>query len=121
MKYAIYLFILVVFSMFAHKKNAQNNYLLLKKYNKSIVIENLKEAPKNNTLIFNKTMKTFIYCLYSSIGNKHNTPKQHTISLKLPPSKINRLRVFRKTKTLLAVNNKKTSIFTPRLVRVSLS
>lgn len=108
MKYALYLFILVVFSMFAHKKNAQNNYLLSKKHNKSIVIENLKEVPVDNTLILNEnkvTLKNLI----------NTTSKQHSISLKLPPSKINRLRVFRKTKTLLAVNIKRNKLFHPKI------
>lgn len=142
MKNLIYILFLVHFSILANQ-NTSNNSLLLDKANKqSELLENLvqsyfeletsslsaKENFDYNHKLFDDSIdELFLYAekhgakAIKLVGDQSNAWYSLNESLKLPPTKQNKLRVFLKSKTLLAMNDMIINLYGPNILKSAFS
>lgn len=135
MKNVLYFIFLITVSVFSKTTNYDNSPLVLKANSQPIALENLIKSYLNlNTesteakeaFIFNATMfdknieELFDYAESHNIETIRLVGEQSNIwddlrqALKLPPTKANKLIIFKKSRTLLASNDKLINHFKNR-------
>lgn len=127
MKNLLYFIFLVTISVHSNTKKYDSSVLISKASNQPIALENLIKSYLNLNSESEEAKNTFIYnaALFdNNIEELFTHAENHTIetirlvgeqsniwddlrkALKLPPTKANKLSVFRKSRTLLTANDK---------------
>lgn len=133
MKNLLYLMFLVTVSVFSNTTNYDNSPLVLKANSQPIALENLIKSYLNSestgakeAFVFNENMfDNNIEDLFDHaenhnieiirlVGEQSNIWDDLRKQLKLPPTKANKIRVFKKSRTLLAANDKLINHFKNR-------
>jgi len=135
MKNLLYLMFLVTVSVFSNTTNYNNSPLVLKANSQPIALENLIKSYLNlnsestgakEAFVFNENMfdnniedlfdhaENHNVQIIRLVGEQSNLWDDLRKALKLPPTKANKIRVFKKSRTLLAANDKLINHFKNR-------
>lgn len=127
MKNLFLLIVLTCSTVFANNVDTHKNVLISKANNQAVALENViksylnldpnsiesKEVLLFNAEIFDENLEILFEQAeninketLNLVGEQSNIWEELRQTLKLPPNKVNKLRIFNKARTLLAVNDK---------------